>query len=755
MEKNEITLPWEGWRLEELLGKGAYGEVYRISRELYGTASSSAVKIIHIPADKSEIDELKGNGWEESSIRNYFEKMVTELVNEAEVMESLKGAPNVAVIEDYAVEEQKEELGWTLYIRMELLKNLNQYRGEHTMDVREVVKMACDICRGLEDCQKEHLVHRDIKPSNIFVSKFGDFKIGDFGIARHMEQGMSGLSRKGTVSYMAPEIYRGESYDATVDIYSLGLVIYRLLNKGALPFLPADSQEFNESDYQKALKRRFSGEEFPDPVGGDTALGDILRKACHINPEQRFQSPSDFREALLEWSRSSSDEVKEKEVAAPAEGMEEAEYETVRQPHLEQDEDAQEEETVQQPSPEKEHKEVDLSEEGDAEEKKEEQSSGNKKKKVWAIAAAAAVVVLICIGILVVRKAAGQQGENSGQEETAAQEDSQVQDMPSLENIDVEKCVTLPEYKGITVEKTVTPVTDEDVDTTITYNLSYYPMELTDENAKVEEGDTVNIDYTGTLDGEEFEGGSATDTDLMIGSGQFIDGFESGLVGHMKGDTVELNLTFPEDYTEDLAGKDVVFTVTINAIKRPLTEITEEWVQANSDCTTIEEYRESVRKDLEEYNNNLAEENLQTQAWQQVVESATINEYPEELMEYGRSVFEQQVTANAEAGGQTLEEYMEAQGVTQEEYDEQKEMYGENIVAQMLVMKAIADAENFTEEDEEYQEILDAYLSQYGMEEDEFYEQNGRQNVYQSIMLQRVCQLIMEEANVQEVEAES
>ncbi len=374
------------------------------------------------------------------------------------------------------------------------------------------------------------------------------------------------------------------------------------------------------------------------------------------------------------------------------------------------------------------------------------------KKRICSIFLCA---VLACTMISGCAKEKEETKEPEGAASAEEGDAEEVVDMPSLADVDVEKCVTLPEYKGITVEKTVTPVTEEDVDTTITYSLSYSPMELTDESAKVEEGDTVNIDYVGKVDGKEFDGGSAEDTDLMIGSGQFIDGFESGLVGHIKGDTVELNLTFPEDYSEELSGKDVVFTVTINAIKRPLTEITEEWVQENSDCKTIEEYRESIRKDLEDYNNNLAEENLQTQAWQQVVESATINEYPEELMEYGKSVFEDQVTSNAQASNQTLEEYLKAQDTTQEEYDEQKEEYGKNIVSQMLVMKAIADAENYTEEDEAYQEILDAYLSQYGMEKEEFYKENGEQNVYQSIMLQRVCQLIMEEANIQEVQAES
>ena len=100
------------------------------------------------------------------------------------------------------------------------------------------------------------------------------------------------------------------------------------------------------------------------------------------------------------------------------------------------------------------------------------------------------------------------------------------------------------------------------------------------------------------------------DPDLTIGSGQFIEGFEDGLVGTTKGRTVELNLTFPEDYSEEMGGKDVVFTVTINAIKRPATEISDEWVAANSEFKTVDEYREGIRKDLEDYYESQATESL-------------------------------------------------------------------------------------------------------------------------------------------------
>ncbi|MCH1981330.1 trigger factor [Ruminococcus sp. OA3] len=327
--------------------------------------------------------------------------------------------------------------------------------------------------------------------------------------------------------------------------------------------------------------------------------------------------------------------------------------------------------------------------------------------------------------------------------------------MPSLDGIDLEKSITLGEYNGITVEKKVTQVTDENIDSEITYALSTSPIELTDENAKVEEGDTVNIDYVGKVDGKEFDGGSAEGSDLTIGSGQFIEGFEDGLVGTTKGQTVELDLTFPEDYSEELGGKDVVFTVTINAIKRPATEISDEWVAANSEFKTVDEYRAGIRKDLEDYYESQATESLSTTAWQQVVSASTINEYPEELLDYGKEVFESQIKTYADYSSQTIDEYIEAQGVSKEDYEAQKETYGQNVAAQMLVMKAIADKEGFSTDDKEYKEALDGYLEQYSMTEDELYKQYGEESVYQSIMLQRVTNFIVDNAEIKEVAADA
>lgn len=298
MEEKRRTpqLPWPEWKIEGLLGRGGFGDVYRIRREEYGNISLAALKVVRIPSDESEIQELEANG---ISVGSYYKGMISDLLKEISLMESLKAATNVVTIDDYKIIEKKDSVGWVLFIRMELLTNLNVYRKSHVMSVKEVFKLGFDICSALEACQKKGIVHRDIKPSNILVSEFGDFKLGDFGISRNLTHTMSGLSRKGTELYMAPEVYRGNKYNATVDIYSLGLVLYSLLNHGRLPFFPRVPAEVTKNDSMNAFSKRIRGEVFPDPDEGGREIGDVLRKACHIDPKMRYQSAAEFKGALI------------------------------------------------------------------------------------------------------------------------------------------------------------------------------------------------------------------------------------------------------------------------------------------------------------------------------------------------------------------------------------------------------------------------------------------------------------------------
>lgn len=322
-----------------------------------------------------------------------------------------------------------------------------------------------------------------------------------------------------------------------------------------------------------------------------------------------------------------------------------------------------------------------------------------------------------------------------------------------MAGIDVEKCVTLGDYKGVTVEKTIESVTDEDVQNEINNALANYPVEV-DQAAK--EGDTVNIDYVGKIDGEEFDGGSDQGADLKLGSGKFIDGFEDGLIGARKGETRTLNLTFPEDYTQDLAGKAVEFTVTVNAVKEPLSEPTDQWVADNIEgYDNLADYKAGIRSEQEESNEQTAENQVRYAAWTQVIDNCTINEYPETLVEVGKKLYEQQVETYAKYAGMELDAYIESSGLTQEEYQSNMEEYGKNVAAQALVCQAICDKEGFAIGDDDYQKALQDMLTEYGCTEDELIQTYGQDNVEQSIMLNRVSNLILENANVTEVQADS
>lgn len=350
-----------------------------------------------------------------------------------------------------------------------------------------------------------------------------------------------------------------------------------------------------------------------------------------------------------------------------------------------------------------------------------------------------------------------EENETEAEQETEEADDDQEKEPTTAElmaEIDVEKCVTLGEYKGITVEKTIEPVTDEDVEQEIQSALESYPVEVT--NRSVQEGDTVNIDYVGRIDGEEFEGGSDEGALLKIGSGQFIEGFEDGLIGASKGETRVLALTFPQNYTEDLAGKAVEFTVTVNTINEPLEEPNDEWVAANIEgYYTVEEYKAGIRSEQEENNKQTAEEQMRYTAWTTVVDGCTINEYPETLVEMGKKLYTRQAETYAQYAGMELKEFIESSGITQEEFDANAEEYGKDVAAQALVNQAICNAEGYTIGDEAYQEAMTNMLAEYGCTEEELISAYGQDNVEQSIMMNRVIQLILDNAVIEEVEADA
>ena len=213
-------------------------------------------------------------------------------------MEYFRGNSYIVSVEDFKVMEYLDAIGWEISIRMEYLTSFMDYCAEKQLTEKEVIKLGMDLSKALEYCRKLKIIHRDIKPENIFVSRFGDFKLGDFGIARELERTMSGFSKKGTYSYMAPEMYKGEKYDSRVDIYSLGIVLYRLMNHNRLPFMSLEKQFITYRDKENALNKRVAGEQMGIPADAGEQFARIILKACAYDPAQRYQTPEELYGAL-------------------------------------------------------------------------------------------------------------------------------------------------------------------------------------------------------------------------------------------------------------------------------------------------------------------------------------------------------------------------------------------------------------------------------------------------------------------------
>lgn len=294
MTEKQLCLPsqWQDWRVARTIGHGSYGAVYEIQRDIFGSTERAALKVISIPQSPSDIDNLRQEGYDLSSITVHFRKHLESIIREYTLMADMKGHANIVYCDDLKYIQHDDGIGWNIYIKMELLTPVLDFLPLEIPE-EQAIRLGTDICSALSCCKAKRIIHRDIKPQNIFVSLDGSYKLGDFGVAKIVEQTMSG-TKVGTYNYMAPEVYRGIPYNDSADVYSLGLVLYWMLNERRLPFMPLPPELPTPALAEAARNRRFQGEQLPPPRNGSPQLKAIVLKACACDPANRYASAEEM-----------------------------------------------------------------------------------------------------------------------------------------------------------------------------------------------------------------------------------------------------------------------------------------------------------------------------------------------------------------------------------------------------------------------------------------------------------------------------
>ena len=291
------------WNIYKRIGHGTNGKtvVYQIVRRNSTWEESCALKAVPLICENGVYSQFT-----EERRREYLKSLALrkeKAVREVQYMSALRGKTNIVDYIDYDTVEWKESdsFGCDLLIRMELLHNLrDELRNGRIFSEKEIIKIGRDICSALIVCHEKNILHRDIKPENIFFNDDGDYKLGDFGIARILDQCQDSASTGiGTPEYAAPEQSSGK-YDMRVDIYSLGLVLYELSNRNYLTFAQSTYLPGDE------LQARLLGKPLPAPCNASLTLSDIILKACSYNPSERYQSAQELSNALEKITLSQS-----------------------------------------------------------------------------------------------------------------------------------------------------------------------------------------------------------------------------------------------------------------------------------------------------------------------------------------------------------------------------------------------------------------------------------------------------------------
>lgn len=375
------------------------------------------------------------------------------------------------------------------------------------------------------------------------------------------------------------------------------------------------------------------------------------------------------------------------------------------------------------------------------------------------------VTLLLALSIFALAAGCGDKKEDSDKKEnTKTEQAAEEFELTNAEGkvvaVDVdhiEDYVNLGEYKNLEVSTSPKKnITEEEVDDSIRSQLLYRydQVEVTEDRA-VQLDDTANIDFTGYMDGKEFDGGAGKDTDLVIGSGSFISGFEEGLIGHKKGEEVTLDLTFPEDYHQkDFQGKAVQFKVKINKISAPA-ELTDEWTAANTDYKTAEEFKTAHREQMQKQADSEYEAQLKSDLFTLVVEGTEIKDYPEEVLKDAKARVKKQLEAMYKAqAGMSFDEYIKSQGLSEEEAEKALTESAKSYLTQNLIVQAVLNAEGIALTEEDYNEEKEKFAVLSGFADAAVMESmyTDQRIIKDSVLWNKACDIMMSTAVIKETE---
>ena len=292
----QIQAAWPGWQVARTIGKGSFGQVYEIQRDIFGTVERSALKVIGLPHNLEDIQKLRDQGHNQEQIAQYYSSCREAIIREYTLMAEIKGHPNIVYCDDFRQVPRKDGIGWDIHIKMELLTPLFQVMPLYYSEPM-VLQLAKSVASALTLCEKRGILHRDIKPENIFYSNTGEFKLGDFGVAKLAQHTGRGTVI-GTFDYMAPEVYRSQPYGPLADIYSLGVLLYWAMNDRRIPFLHDVGGIPTVEQREKAWTMRIDGHPIPLPANGSPELAQIVMTAMAHDPAHRYPSAAHMLQDL-------------------------------------------------------------------------------------------------------------------------------------------------------------------------------------------------------------------------------------------------------------------------------------------------------------------------------------------------------------------------------------------------------------------------------------------------------------------------